>query len=602
MTIEEDNGLGSPSVGAVPFPPADAICEAIKEAGGLEDQHLSSAFQKKNESTPNSGWALLMQVFGFHFRAGNVSEPFGPMMVMDGRRSMIPDDLSEAELDKLQSTLEAVSDPEYRARVADVLWLRRRDAKAARVAVEAYIAAGMRVEDSEHWVGSMERYERGLRLARQIDPKGDLPKTVLSHLQDRVVHYDGSDPLFFSCKALEFLAEFRFGDFEKLAGIAGRVADKSRGEKHFARARSYFEIQAKLLRLAKDNDAAEAALVASAETFVEEAEDRESAGAAIAAHVFWEDAVRAFRDRPSLRARIPELQRRLADAGKKTLSEMKSVGHAMDIRELVEMTEGEFRGLQLDDALLKFTTFNSLIDPEKLRAEVISSAQKYPLQSLFDAAIYDEGGRKIAVRPSIHGADEKTQEKAIEGLMDQHARIQRNLIICGYVAPALRTILGEHTFTEADIERLIADSAFIPKDRMPLFIRAIMEGLRWDFCAALHFFVPQAENSLRYILEQCGVVPRNIDADGVETVWSVERTLDHPILREQLGESFIFELQSLLAGRFGPNIRNSLAHGLFSANALNSESAFYLWWVLLRLTLIPTAAMKAYQERSDSQP
>jgi hypothetical protein len=221
---------------------------------------------------------------------------------------------------------------------------------------------------------------------------------------------------------------------------------------------------------------------------------------------------------------------------------------------------------------------------------------------LFDASIYDEGGRKIAVRPSIHGVDEKTQEKAIEGLMDQQARIQRNLVICGYVAPALRTILGEHTVTETDIERLIADSTFIPKDRMPLFIRAIMEGLRWDFCAALHFFVPQAENSLRYILEQCGVVPRNIDVDGVETVWSVERTLDHPVLREQLGDSFIFELQSLLAGRFGPNIRNGLAHGLFSANALNSESAFYLWWVLLGLTLIPTAAMKAYQERSEPQP
>jgi hypothetical protein len=181
----------------MPFPSAAEICEVIKEAGGLEDQHLSTAFQKRNESPPNSGWALLMQVFGFHFRAGNVSEPFGPMMVMDGRRSMIPDDLSEAELDKLQSTLETVGDPEYRARVADVLWLRRRDAKAARVAVEAYIAAGMRVEDPEHWVGSMERYERGLRLARQIDPKGDLPKTVLSHLQDCVFHYDGNDPLFF---------------------------------------------------------------------------------------------------------------------------------------------------------------------------------------------------------------------------------------------------------------------------------------------------------------------------------------------------------------------------------------------------------------------
>jgi hypothetical protein len=30
---------------------------------------------------------------------------------------------------------------------------------------------------------------------------------------------------------------------------------------------------------------------------------------------------------------------------------------------------------------------------------------------------------------------------------------------------------------------------------------------------------------------------------------------------------------------------------------MNGESAFYLWWVSLRLTLMPTATMTAYRER-----
>ncbi|WP_189523052.1 hypothetical protein, partial [Mesorhizobium sp. M4B.F.Ca.ET.200.01.1.1] len=92
----------------------------------------------------------------------------------------------------------------------------------------------------------------------------------------------------------------------------------------------------------------------SSETFVEEAEAREAAGSAMAAHSFWQDAIRAFRERPTLRARIPELQKRLAAAGKQTLAEMKNVSHEIDIRELVEQTEKEFRGLQSDEAVLKF--------------------------------------------------------------------------------------------------------------------------------------------------------------------------------------------------------------------------------------------------------
>jgi hypothetical protein len=54
------------------------------------------------------------------------------MMVWDGKRSMIPTDLTEDQLSVLESTVDGVTFPEYRARILDVLWLRRRDASRAR--------------------------------------------------------------------------------------------------------------------------------------------------------------------------------------------------------------------------------------------------------------------------------------------------------------------------------------------------------------------------------------------------------------------------------------------------------------------------------------
>jgi hypothetical protein len=578
------------------LPDAASILALIESVEKKEDYELASAFRKKDEEQPGIGWSLLSQIFHFHFTAGKL-EPFGPMLQMEGRRSMIPADLSDSELDAIQGTLHTVTDPEFQARVGDVLWLRRKDFKAARIAVAAYVQAGSRLEDPQRWPPCMERYERGLRIARQIDSKGELPKTVLAHLEARVRHYNGEDPIFFTCKALELLAEFQFGDFPAIAEIAGRVAAKSCEGGDFRRARNHFDVQAKLLKLAKDDQAAEAARVASAETHVQEAEAQEASGSFMAARSFWEDAVLAFRERPSLRARIPELQLRLAIAGKKTLDEMQSFSHEIDIRPMVEQAEVAFKGLPLDDALCKLAVFEAPIDPVSIREQTLKQLEDAPLHAHFSAEIYDETGRKVGRRPGISSTDVKENEVAIEGFIEQNAGFHRHLAVTGSIAPAVRTILTEHDVTEKEIEGLIGDSGFIPEGRLPLFVQAIADGFRWDFSTALHVFVPQAENGLRHIIEQSGEVPRSLNQDGVEEVWSIERIMGNDRLKKALGASFVFDLQSVLSGRTGPNLRNSIAHGLVSSGSLNSPTGFYLWWLLFRLVVVPTAMMKAFRER-----
>lgn len=579
------------------FPSAEAIAEAIAACAKKQDHELAGSFRKESEKHPECDWALLAQIFDFHFKPANPAEPFGPMLVNGDRRSMIPTDLTNSQLDSLQATLASVADPEYQARIRDLLWLRKRNVDAARLAVRSYLDSGARLEDPEHWPPCMERYERAVRLARQVDPKGELPVIALAHLEARVKSYNGADPLFFTRKALEILAEFRFGEFSVLAEIAGRVASNARGGGDFRRARSYFDVQAKLLKLAKNSAGAEAASVASAETYVEEAEAGEAAGSAMVAHSFWQDAIKAFRDRPSLRLRLPELQRRLASAGKQALTEMQAISHEMDIRELVEQSIAEFVDLQLDDALLKFATYNDMIDPDQLRETVTKSVHQHPLQSCFDAAIYDKAGRKIAVRPALMGADEKTQEISIEGFMDQHARLSRGLSVAGVLAPAMRAILGEHEVNAEIVHNLIEESSFIPSGRLPLFAQGIVSGFQWDFASALHLLIPQVENGLRHLVEQSGTVPRNIDANGIEEVWGLERTISNPAITEILGKEFVYELQSLLAGRLGPNLRNSLAHGLLSREALSGDTAFYAFWVIFKLVVTPTPAMHAFVQR-----
>lgn len=583
------------------LPAAEEIAAAITESDKKEDASYTALFRRRHAAEPGRGWNLLADVFNFLFRASNVSDPFGPMVQMDDKRSLIPSDLSDAQLDALATTLRAIDDPEYRARIGDVLWLRRRDVSAARLAVESYLASGSHLEHPEHWTAAMERYERAVRLGRQLESKGDLPRTVLAHLQARVFHYDGKDPLYFSRKALALLEEFAFGDFTKLAEIAGRVATEARSAGNYDRARSYFDTQARLLKRAQQAEAAEAARVALAETFEEEAEAREQANAYIAAHAFWEQALKAFRDRPSLRNRIPEIHKRLAEAGKKTLGEMKAHSVEMDLSEMAAEAEKHIAGRTREDAFFALVLLVAPIDPQKLREDTLASMRDSPLRTLIDAAVYDAAGRKIGVRPAASNGDPSQQEAAVEGFMEESARFHRQPTLMGVVAPAMRQLLSEHEIDENILESLIGDSLLIPEGRRPLFLQGLAAGFRWDFSTALHLLVPQVENGLRHVLETYGVTPRNVDAAGVEEVWSYERILSHPKIKEVLGESMVYELESLLVGRLGANFRNLIAHGLLSPDALNSDVAFYLWWILLRLISIPTQRLREYAERNRKQ-
>lgn len=579
------------------FPRPEEISAVLDATVVKRAWDLARAFGERS-AVNDDAWNLLQRVFNFHFKPSQLMEPFGPMMTDGGKRTMIPEDLSDEQLDELQSTLEGVGNPEYRARVGDILWLRRKDPKAARIAVDAYLEVGKSVEHPKNWIVSMERYERAIRLARQIEPKGELPKAILSHLESRVVHYDGTDPLYFTCKALEFLAEFRFGDSPRLADIAGRVAEKSRADGDFRRARRYYDVQAKHLKLAKESDQAEVARVTAARSFVEEAESREAQNEFMAAHSFWNDAIAAFRGRPSLRKEIPELRRRYAVAGAKLRAEMHEVSsEEIDVSKFVEKSRATVRDLPWEDAFFELVSFVPLINPSELRNSTENGIAEHPIHAMIAASIYDASGRKVGVRPSALTEDKDEYEKAITGLMERNAEIYRQFTIISHVAPAMRQIIEDHDVDRSYFSAVLDDSALIPDERRELFFQAFEAGFQWDFSTALHILIPQVENALRHVLEQQGILPLNVDGDGVEEVWGIERILSHPKTLETFGEDFVFELRSLLVERLGPNLRNLFAHGALSPNGFRSATAFYLWWTIMRLAAFPTSGMHAFLER-----
>jgi hypothetical protein len=615
MAAVADNQSSTPPVtegakaapSTMEWPSAAEITDAISEArvsktyAYAEDHAIAEVFRGRDRAVSNSAWGLLAQIFNFHFRPGDAVAPFGPMWVMDNKRSMIPADLTNDQLDGLAATLTQIEDPEYRARLGDVLWLRRKDAQAARIAIESYLESGQRLEDPDHWVACIARYERAIRLARSLGNKEPLLNKALEHLLSRVKHYDGDDKLWLTHRALSLLYEFGHGDPLEMAAIAAKVASKAKLDGDFRRAAEHHDLEAKFFKRAGNVQKTDDALRAIAERHADDAEAREAGGSYMVAHKFWNDAIQAYRRVPNSSERIKELHRRLNIAGDKMRAEMKSVGTEIDLSAPAKRAQEVMEGRALEEALCLLVAFVRLIDPTQLRTESEQMIKDHPLQAMIQADIFDAAGRKVDVRPSALTDDPAEYDRAVRGFMDWHAGLHRFEIVQGTLVPAMQKILETHSLDHQALEPLIKDSGFIPPGRLPIFVRAIRLGFERDFSTSLHLLIPQVENSLRHILAKSGVITTTLDAVGIEETWPLGRILSEPQLVPILGEPLVYELRSLLLGQPGSNYRNLLAHGLLGDNGLNSHSAFYLWWLILRLVIWVTPQFQAFagQKQTD---
>ena len=96
----------------------------------------------------------------------NPREPFSPSGEPIPWRLITADDFSAAHLDTLLALIPEIMDSELRARIADILWYRRRGGyQIARLAVQSYLDSAQLLEDPRNWTQCFDRVERAIQLA-----------------------------------------------------------------------------------------------------------------------------------------------------------------------------------------------------------------------------------------------------------------------------------------------------------------------------------------------------------------------------------------------------------------------------------------------------
>lgn len=129
---------------------------------------------------------------------------FLEMLVSSGLRLDHPEDpysyadqLAEELLALFSEIIAEVNDPEVRSRIADILWIRKKDYKMAELAIDSYLAAAKIFEDFEQWTRTQRRLERAMQLAAQLGKKNEKYVIVVAAITDLLDRCNGEDPFFY---------------------------------------------------------------------------------------------------------------------------------------------------------------------------------------------------------------------------------------------------------------------------------------------------------------------------------------------------------------------------------------------------------------------
>ena len=148
----------------------------------------------------------------------------------------------------------------------------------------------------------------------------------------------------------------------------------------------------------------------------------------------------------------------------------------------------------------------------------------------------------------------------------------------------------------------VTDNPFVPRGHEAIFAKGLYYGLIGDFFLCAHTLLPQVENSLRYLLNQRGIITSSYSDEGIQEDWDLGRLLyDVPELKVILGEDIVFDLQTLLVSRFGDNLRNNAAHGKLAYNQLFSEAVIY-FLVANSLSMLLSHLKEHYGEQPRPKP
>ena len=585
------------------------IDEALAESDKQECRDYGRIFfdraresEEANKTRTATAWRLLSTLVEVGLQASNLSEPFRPYLGMQGHRTSVSEDLNDATATAVYELAKQVSDPELRARLMDITWDARRDARrdhlAARGAIQCYLQSAARLMDPEDWPPYVERCERALRLAKQIRDD-DLQDKVLSEIEGTILELDGTDPLHMTNQLMTLLIEFGRGNPETMSAVTEKAITFAEEENDFRKTRFHLENLVGWSRMARNAEAERSASIRIAASYERQAELCSDDGEFLLAARWMGHAHHFYGNITGMREKAIEVYRKLREFQRSGTGEMNKIStEPIDISEGVKQARERVSGLNFRKALLALAVVARPTDFNSVTQHARELMEEFPFQGLFGGVVMAHDGRVIAHRSPDSQEDADQHEQALWQRVVKVALLNEEIAVQVTIVPALNQIMFEHNPTFRDLRELVVHNPFIPEGHEELFAKGFLAGLRGNFPEALSILVPQLENSLRHLLEQSGLEISTQDGRGIQDVILLGSILGKEQLGEILSPDIVKELKVLFDDQQGPRLRHYIAHGLMHHDAFYGLLAIYAWWLIFYLCICPV--QKRFKDEPES--
>ena len=266
---------------------------------------------------------------------------------------------------------------------------------------------------------------------------------------------------------------------------------------------------------------------------------------------------------------------------KKMIATMPVIKVEQNNEETVKMLLQQLEVLDKDEIICYFASFIPFPDKKTIEENIKMSQDS--LSDLFPVGILNRDGKSIAKSRPIKKGKNEIDVEAYQEKLEQKTAQTIDYLSQIIIWNILNYIHCHFTITEEDVRKIVEGSAFIPQNRKEAYLKGLMAGFSDDFLTALHILIPQVENSLRELAVICGEPVYNLNENGIEELKTMHAVLELDGIKETLDEDFLLSLKTVFCSKFGLNMRNKIAHGLFYDNQFRSYDALYTWWFILKI-------------------
>lgn len=473
---------------------AVAFEDPIRDSNNVDCWTLAELYKNAGVKQTESGNESAARVFEFlsavmniHFKPDDKAEPYGPLFVMDGERSIVPNDLRGDQSSVFVDLVPVIQNPGLRARLADIAWINNRALPSmAQQAIGSYCCAVRLVFDGKAEFFNENRFAsdsdgcdmllRACQIAQATgwkEPESSRLKELIQAVLEDTLNRK-ADKGFLDIGQISL----RFGIDDPIV-LAKRAETWALSkELHLRSARDLLKLATSAYAQSGNDQARDRCHIAAAECLVSLAEAAGSRGMIAASQLT--DAIAELRRVPNTGDRRRELETALLEAQAGIVDEMGTVSTEVDLTDHVTHARRRVAGMSLSQALARFAILEKSPDPDSLHKAAQEQTNKYPLSSIMPHQIIDEENRVIATSPGFFG-DEEDGALTLRYIIIRNEGIRRDFVAQGEIEPARQVIQIEHPLDRRDFFPIVEMSPFVPGNRAHMFALGFARFFGGDF-------------------------------------------------------------------------------------------------------------------------